>query len=147
MNKPWSVPEGALMRAEPQSFRARELLAALTVKDVAESLAWYHDVVGFTIDQRHERDGKLRAVSLKAGEVRILINQDDGAKGTDRVKGAGFSLQFTTAQNVDDMAKRIKARGGKLESEPADMPWGVRLFALRDPDGFRLTFAASRASI
>jgi hypothetical protein len=30
--------------------------------------------------------------------VRILLNQDDGAKGFDRVKGEGFSLMFTTAQ-------------------------------------------------
>ena len=27
-------------------------------------------------------------------------------------------------------------RGGELLSEPADMPWGARVFRLRDPDGF-----------
>ena len=27
--------------------------------------------------------------------------------------------------------------GGTLETEPADMPWGVRMFRLRDPDGFK----------
>jgi uncharacterized glyoxalase superfamily protein PhnB len=127
-------------------FRARTLAAALTVKDLQKSLAWYRDVVGFTVDQKHEREGKLRAVSLKAGDVRILIGQDDGAKGWDRVKGEGFSLQITTDQNVDEIAKRIKALGGTLESEPADTPWGARLFRLRDPDGFKLAISSDRAA-
>jgi len=112
------------------------------VKDIPKSLAWYRDVVGFTLDKEHQRDGKLVAVSLKAGAVRILINQDDGARGFDRVKGEGFSLQITTAQSVDDIANRIKSLGGTLESEPADMPWGPRVFRVKDPDGFKLVISS-----
>src|ERR1700730_16829885 len=104
-------------RAEPQSFRGRTLQASITVKDLQKSLAWYRDVVGFTVDQSHEREGKLMAVSLKAGDVRILIGQDDGAKGWDRVKGEGFSLMITTAQSVDQVANRVKRAGGCLDWE------------------------------
>jgi lactoylglutathione lyase len=116
----------------------------LTVKDLQRSVAWYRDVVGFTVDEEYERDGTLRAVALKAGEVRIVIGQDDGAKGWERIKGQGVSLQFTTAQSVDEVAQRIKLLGGALESEPADMPWGVRLFQLLDPDGYRLVISSER---
>jgi uncharacterized glyoxalase superfamily protein PhnB len=84
------------------------------------------------------------AGSLKAGDVRLLINQDDGAKGWDRVKGDGFSLQLTTDQNIDEIANRIKKLGGALDSEPANMPWGARLFRLRDPDGFKLVISSER---
>jgi uncharacterized glyoxalase superfamily protein PhnB len=129
----------------PEAFRARTLGASLTVKDLEKSLAWYHDVLGFAVDRKHEREGKLRAVSLKAGDVRLLINQDDGAKGWDRVKGAGLSLQLTTDQNIDEIAKRIKQRGGTLESEPRDMPWGARMFRLQDLDGFKLTISSAPA--
>jgi len=131
-------------RIQPESFRGRDLSASLTVRDLQKSLAWYRDVVGFMVDREHEREGKLRAVSLKAGAVRILINQDDGAKGFDRVKGEGFSLQITTAQNVDEIANRIKQLGGTLDSEPADMPWGARMFRVRDPDGFKLVISSER---
>ena len=131
-------------RSLPESFRGRALSASLTVQDLKESLTWYRNVLGFTMDQKHEREGALVAVSLKAGSVRILIGQDDGAKGMDRVKGEGFSLQITTAQNLDDVAKRIKEAGGTLDSEPTDMPWGARMFRLRDPDGFRLTISSER---
>jgi len=50
------------------------------VKDLDTSLAWYNDVLGFTIDRKIEREGKLD-VALRAGIARISINQDDGAKG------------------------------------------------------------------
>ena len=130
---------------ETESLQARTLSASLTVKDLERSLAWYRDVVGFTVDRKHEREGKLRAVSLRAGDVRILIGQDDGAKGWDRVKGEGFSLQITTNQNVDELAKRIRDLGGTLDLEPRDMPWGARIFRLKDPDGFKLTISSAHS--
>jgi uncharacterized glyoxalase superfamily protein PhnB len=126
------------------SFQASHLSVSLTVKDLQKSLAWYRDVLGFAEARRIERDGKLRSVALTAGEARISINQDDGAKGWDRVKGEGFSLQITTSQNIDAVAKAIKTRGGTLDSEPADMPWGVRMFRLRDPDGYRFGVSSPR---
>lgn len=133
-------------RAQPESLRGRALLASLTVNDLQKSLAWYRDVVGFTVDDTWERDGKLVGVALKAGTVRILIGQDDGAKGWDRVKGQGFSLQITTTQSVDDIARRIKESGGTLLSEPTDMPWGARLFRIKDPDGYLLSIASDSES-
>jgi uncharacterized glyoxalase superfamily protein PhnB len=135
--------DAAAARGGAEPLLGRALSASLTVKDIEKSLAWYRDVVGFTVDRRHEREGKLRAVSLKAGDVWILIGQDDGAKGWDRIKGEGFSLRVTTAQDVDEVARGIEARGGAIESEPADTPWGARVFRLRDPDGFRLTISSA----
>ena len=101
--------------------------------------------LNFAVDKRYERDGNLFAVSLKAGEVHILINQDNGAKGLDRPKGEGFSLRITTDQNIDDIANRIKEHGGILDSEPTDTPWGVRMFRLQDPDGFRFLISSIKA--
>ena len=120
------------------------MTASLTVKDLRQSVAWYRDLLGFTVDREIERDGKLRAVALKAGAIRILLNQDDGAKGLDRVKGEGFSLQLITSQSVDEIADRIKKHGGSLETEPADMPWGPRVFRVRDPDGFKFAISSER---
>lgn len=120
------------------ALNAQPLSISLTVKDLAKSLAWYTDVLGFTIERKYERDGKVGGYGLKAGDARIGIGQDDGAKGWERIKGQGCSLQISTTQSVDDLAKRIKAHGGTLLSEPADMPWGVRNFQVLDPDGFKL---------
>ena len=59
-----------------------------------------------------------------------------------RSKGEGFSVQITTDQNVDAIAHRIKELGGTLEAEPADMPWGGRIFRLQDPDGFKFAISS-----
>jgi predicted enzyme related to lactoylglutathione lyase len=40
--------------------------------------------------------------------------------------------------DVDAAAARIKAAGGTLLSEPADRPWGARMFQFNDLDGFKL---------
>ncbi len=129
-----------------ETLSVGHLSLSLTVKEIQKSLAWYRDVVGFAVERTREMDGKLKSVSLRAGEVRIAINQDDGAKGWDRKKGEGFSLQITTTQSIDSVAQGIKARGGMLETEPADMPWGVRMFRLRDPDGYKIAVSSPRPS-
>lgn len=129
-----------------ERLTGRSLGASLTVNDLQASLAWYRDVVGFTVDREHERDGVLRAVSLRAGDVRLVIGQDDGAKGWERVKGDGMSFMITTAQNVDALADAIVARGGALVDPPTDMPWGPRVFRVRDPDGFLFAIASEPES-
>jgi uncharacterized glyoxalase superfamily protein PhnB len=101
-------------------------------------------VLGFKLDQRHERDGKLVAASLSAGSARIVVGQDDGARGFDRVKGEGFSLYLTTHQDIDELAKQITSRGGKLSAGPEDSPWGTRLIRVQDPDGFRFAISSPR---
>lgn len=131
-------------RAQPETLRGRSLAASLTVADLPKSLAWYRDVVGFFVEREHERDGKRASVSLKAGAVSILLNQDDGKKGAERIKGLGFSLMITTAQDIDELAARIRERGGTLELEPTTTRWGARLFRVVDPDGFRLTISSER---
>jgi len=129
----------------PDPLQGDSLEASLTVTDLVKSAGWYGTVLGFSEDRRHERGGKLIAVSLRAGSVRLLLTQDDGAKGANRVRGEGFSLQVTTRQDADALADRIKGHGVTLDTEPVTMPNGVRAFRLRDPDGFRFTIASRLA--
>jgi uncharacterized glyoxalase superfamily protein PhnB len=125
------------------SLDATELGASLTVAALDSSLAWYRDILGFTVARTFDRDGKMFAASLRAGAVAILLTQDDGGKGANRVRGDGMSLQITTAQNIDELAARVRERGGTIESGPADV-MGARMFRLRDPDGFKFVFSSPR---
>ena len=130
--------------AEP--LQGQSLEASLTVKSLEQSTIWYTEVLGFAVDRRHEREGKLIAVSVRAGGVRLLLTQDDGAKGLDRTKGEGLSLQITTHQSVDTIAAEIKKHGGILDTDPTTAPWGVRIIRFRDPDGFRFTVSSTHAA-
>ncbi len=121
----------------PEKFHGSTSVS-LTVKDLAKSANWYQNVVGFGVERTYEHEGRTVLVGLKAGDVRINLNQDDGAKGWDRVKGLGFSINVWTTEDVDAIASRIKASGGTLDSDPVDAPWGARFFRLTDPDGYKL---------
>lgn len=136
-------PDTSAPTVTPPSLQGIQLTVSLTVNDLQRSLAWYRDIVGFSVDHEHRKEDRLIAVSLRAGAVQILLGQDNWDKGTYRIKGAGFSLQITTAQDIDELANQIKARGGMLESEPADV-FGARTFCLQDPDGVKLAISSPR---
>lgn len=120
---------------------ADTLQVSLTVADARQSTTWYCDTLGFVVDREHEREGRLVAVSLSAGSIKVLLAQDNGAKGTDRAKGEGFSFQITTRDNIDALAARAKQAGAVFDTEPMDA-FGARVFRLRDPDGFRIVISS-----
>lgn len=126
-------------RQKPETLRLRRVMPSLTVNDLQASTAWYRDVLGFIVAEEYKQDGKVLGVRLQAGSTEFLLGQDDFAKGRDRGKGAGFRLFCVTAQDIDELAAAVRARGGTLTQEPKDQPWGTRDFAVVDPDGFNIS--------
>lgn len=124
--------------ADAEALDTRAVILSLTAKDLRTSIAWYRDVLGFTVEYETERDGKPSGAAIRSGCAKIFLNQDDGGRGWNRVKGEGFAITFDTAQDVDVIATRIKARGGSITMEPTDMPWGVRMLRVVDADGYRI---------
>ena len=122
------------------TIHATQLSCSITCKDIQASIRFWREAVGFTVAQTFEDEGKLAGAVVAAGDCRIVLNQDDGKLGWDRIKGQGFYLQINVATpaDVDAAAARIKAAGGTLLDDPADRPWGVRMFQFKDLDGFKL---------
>jgi uncharacterized glyoxalase superfamily protein PhnB len=129
-------------RKEPETLRLREASPSFTVNDVEKSVRFYRDILGFVVKERWMKEGKLQGVEMAAGAVTFMLGQDDWKKGRNRQKGEAFRLYCVTAQNVDRLAQAILARGGELAQGPTDQPWGMRDFAVADPDGFKITIAA-----
>lgn len=121
-------------------LNATTLGGSITCRDVGASIRWYRDVIGFAVEQSFEHEGKVVGATITAGDIRLVLNQDDGQLGWDRIKGQGFYLQINVADaaDVDAAAARIKAAGGALLDEPSDRPWGARMFQFKDLDGFKL---------
>jgi len=129
-------------RDQPEVLRVRVLTNSLTVDDLDASIRWYRDVVGFMVEGDIVRDGVRTGARLKAGTMILRLGQDDWAKGRDRKKGIGSRMYLSTDQDVDKLAQRIKANGGKLDSEPESFPqYGVRAFSITDPSGFCFTIS------
>jgi uncharacterized glyoxalase superfamily protein PhnB len=128
------------MATETTVINATNLGCSITCRDIEASIRWYRDAIGFAVEQAFEHEGKVIGAVIGAGQCRIVLNQDDGKLGWDRIKGQGFYVQINVAgaADVDAAAARIKAAGGELISEPEDRHWGARMFQFRDPDGFKL---------
>ncbi len=84
----------------------------------------------------------MLGVSLRAGDARVHLSQDDWKKGRDRQKGVGIRLFIGTKQNIDEIAARAKKAGVKLDSEPHDTEWKTRAFEVTEPSGFKITVSS-----
>lgn len=122
------------------ALQAKFISPGFTVNDLEKSIQFY-EALGFGIDERWESDGKLMGVMMRAGNAMLGLNQDDWAKGKNRVKGVGMRVWISTGQDVDQVAARAKAHGIALDAEPEDTEWGGRAFTLTDLDGFKLTIS------
>lgn len=110
-----------------------------TANDAAATIKWYCDVLGFSVIERWEHEGRFLGAEIGSGNIKINVGQDDWKLGRDRIKGQGTRTYVTTGPDIDDYAAAIKARGGTLAEEPQD-GWGMRAFSINDPDGFKITF-------
>lgn len=144
MNEQRSVPDEGTpdrRRNQPETLRLRSLTPSFTVDDLERSVRFYAEGLGFAVDERWEQDGRLLGVILLAGTCRIGLSQDDWTKGRDRQKGLGFRLWAETAQDLDDLAGRMRERGIDPDG-PKTEEWGDRTLSVVDPDGYTLTFTA-----
>jgi uncharacterized glyoxalase superfamily protein PhnB len=136
----------ALVATTQEAVQIRTIVPTLTVDDLQKSIAFY-EALGFAIEERWEEKGTLLGVMLRAGTTQIGLNQDDWKKGRDRKKGTGVRLSIsTTPGTVDEIAKRAKAAGFTLKSDPHDTEWKTRAFEVSDPSGFLLTIFSERSA-
>ena len=123
------------------TLTGKSLMPGYTVDDINKSIAFY-EALGFILAQRWEEKGTLLGATMRAGSLELGLMQDDWKKGRDRQKGIGTRLNIETAQNIDEIAARVKAAGIKLDTEPSDTEWKTRQFELTDPSGYKLTVSS-----
>lgn len=102
----------------------------LHIADFARSVAFYRDVLGFTVTGLFPEDAPRFAL-LENGEVGLQIGGIDADRLPDQ--RSTCSLYF----DVDDVRAIHAALAGKVAIEwgPQEFDYGRRELALRDPDG------------
>jgi predicted enzyme related to lactoylglutathione lyase len=118
---------------QPDQPRSKGLLEKalpeLPFNDVAAAIAYYVDVLGFSINYAQHDLGVM-----ERDEVTILLIQR-----TERHTGIG-SVGFYI-EDADKLYAELQAKGANLQGEPVSWPWGLRNFQVLDPEGNRLTFS------
>jgi uncharacterized glyoxalase superfamily protein PhnB len=123
----------------------------LTVDDHEKALAFYRDVLGFTVLSDYSR-GEFRWLNVATPTqpgLTITIQSVGGGPGTsqedleaiDRLLAKGLLTPFVfTCADVDDLFEHLRASGAEVLQEPMDQFYGVRDCAVRDPAGNMLRF-------
>ena len=139
-----SAPKPKPAPKKPGLFSFRGVAVSITANDLAKSMAFYTDVLGFEITQRWEMEGVLRGAEMTSGDAVVMVGQDDWAKGTDRKKGQGMRLYLTAERSLDEVLAGLTARGLMLDGEVTDAAWG-RYFSFADPDDIKYTILEEKA--
>lgn len=109
-------------------------LLFLEVNNVEESLAFYHERLGFEIEA-HNPEAEPPITTVRVGALKITLVQQLETM-LKRGRGVHFVLGV---DDVDALFEKLSA-GGNHVSEPRDEGWGGRFVSLQDPDGYRLFF-------
>jgi lactoylglutathione lyase len=121
---------------------------ALFVKDVARSLIFYRDVLGFIFEKPAKPDGaEGYSGKLKIGIYdRSWLPKLFGYRGKQIISGNPFLLSMTV-DDLDQVYQEICDRQTNILvdiiSPPTLMPWGQRILFLSDPDGNMLEIVQS----
>src|SRR5262249_41403055 len=99
----------------------------LHVPDVSATAAFYRDVLGFTWDF--------------GDESYAVVWRDNSAIHFVRDHGGPSNVHlFQWVKDVDQLHREMVERGATVSSEPADQPYGLREFSIRDVNGVGIVF-------
>jgi len=124
---------------------------SLRVKNIQKSLDFYTNDLGFRTSNKVVRnDGKIAHVSVGFDSpllmlspveyVRTQTTKDDLANNKPGI-GVEFYIGMNGTRKLDEFFTQLKVRGITIVNEPKTEFWGDRIFTVRDPDGYALTFS------
>jgi catechol 2,3-dioxygenase-like lactoylglutathione lyase family enzyme len=129
----------------------QNLTPILNVSSVSESQKWFEALGwqrGFTWPDGDPEPG-FGAVCSEKAEI-FLCRGGQGSRGTimpkhpgdDETDGVWMSWWLCSPAEVDEMHAKALALGYVVTFPPTDVPWNVREFHLRHPDGHMFRVSA-----
>lgn len=125
-----------------QQHELHGLQPVLPVADLARSVRWYCELIGLELDFLWGEPAHYGRVKNLGFGAPIYLHLSQVAPG-ETVSRA--ELRLHVGRDVDGLYAACRARGVAVGAPPADQPWGLREFELRDPDGHLLIFGAESA--
>lgn len=101
----------------------------LRVADLDASVAYYTEVLGFTVDWRDQGFGQV-----VRGHSAIMLSQGP--------QGHAGTWVYVGVSDADALLAEIAPRGAIVRHPPTNYPWGARELHVSDPDGHVLRFGS-----
>jgi len=121
-----------------------KLTPNLLVANVERSLAFYVDVLGFARGMTVPEQSPFLFASVTSGSVEIFVN--DAATAVKEYPAFGgkpigaTATMYIEVEGIDALHDRIRSRA-KVTMPLTTQFYGMREFAIEDPDGYMITFA------
>ncbi len=112
-------------------------IVSLGVTDLAVSLRFYRDGLGWTLSSASTGDFALFAMAGGIGLAlypRQLLAQDAGVTDPGGFGGVTLAQNVAEREQVDALLAKAVAAGGTVTSPAVDKPWGYTGY-FSDPDG------------
>ena len=107
-------------------MKVRRIIANIETSDIAAAKRFYQDVLGLDLLMDH---GWIATYgSAESMDVQISFAEQGGS-------GTPVPDLSIDVDDVEAALEGMKAAGFAIEYGPADEPWGVRRFYVRDPFG------------
>ena len=104
----------------------------IPVSSMGKALAYYVDVLGFTLDWTNDHDG---IAGISKGNCRLFLTDGPFREQHHNASPIIFWLNLSSKVEVDELFAQWKAAKAETVFEPEDKPWKLREFLIADPDG------------
>ena len=109
-----------------QAMKVLRIVANIETSDIAAAKRFYQDVLGLDVVMDH---GWIRTLG---SQDKMNVQISFAAEGGSGTPVPDLSIEV---EDVEAALDGMKAAGFAIEYGPADEPWGVRRFYVRDPFG------------
>ncbi|MBI4546925.1 MAG: VOC family protein [Ignavibacteriae bacterium] len=131
--------------------RNNTIAPSIRVRDMQKSLDFYTKTLGFQAsDKLTRKDGRIVHASVGFDSPLLMLSlveyvrtpqtKEDLAKNKLGI-GVEFYIAINGSKKLDEFFTEVKAKGITVINEPKTEFWGDRIFTVRDPDGYALTFS------
>ncbi len=115
----------------------------IKVKDYRKSFEFYKDILGLKLSSSWQRKDSWGALFSAGNAIVEIIWFPDGDDSLD----CGYVMERKKVRidfevhDIDILHKRFSDTGLDIADIPHDVPWGFRIFTIKDPDGIPITLA------
>jgi len=133
------------MQSTPTKFN--KVTPNLVVADMEKSLTFYRDVLGFSVSQTVPDKAPFIFAWMKRDNADIFLNQNmppqPGAPDLYAGKpvGGGTLSLYLAMDGIDDLYSKVQQQKVPIVIAMHKEFYGMREFAVHDPDGYLLIFA------
>lgn len=120
-------------------MKFNSLIPLVDVANVENSINFYENALGFTMEDKLIWNGAIEWALLSSGSVHIMLSNGD-APSDDTYTIPKNGVFFIYPEDIDGLYNSLQGKGYETSALQAGQR-GAREFYLQDPDGYVLWFS------